>query len=85
MFSLKKTWVSGNDVYIAGWLGCYVQDASSTTDLEGNPHREGRCDLGERSGRLINTENLGVPVVAPWITNLTSIYEEAGSIPRLAQ
>ena len=28
---------------------------------------------------------LGVPFVAQWVTNLTSIHEDAGLIPRLAQ
>ena len=29
--------------------------------------------------------HLGVPVLAQWLTNLTSIHENTGSIPGLAQ
>ena len=28
---------------------------------------------------------LGVPIVAQWVTNLTSIHEDSGLIPHLAQ
>ena len=34
---------------------------------------------------LIKSTGLGVPVVAQWLMNLTSIYEDVGSIPGLAQ
>ena len=32
-----------------------------------------------------NSMNFGFPVVAQWLTNLTSIHKDAGSIPGLAQ
>ena len=39
----------------------------------------GEPDMGLR------TLTLGVPVVAQWLTNPTSIHEDQGSIPGLAQ
>ena len=33
----------------------------------------------------IGKTNIGVPVVALWLTNPTSIHEEVGWIPSLAQ
>ena len=34
---------------------------------------------------VIKNFNLGVPVVAQWVMNLTGIHEDGGSIPGLAQ
>ena len=34
---------------------------------------------------VIKSYNFGVPVVAQWLTNMTSIHEDLGSIPDLAQ
>ena len=39
----------------------------------------------ENRGKIRKDDFFGVPVVAQWLTNLTSIHEDAGSIPGLAQ
>ena len=39
----------------------------------------------EKPKKQNKTKNLGVPVVAQWLTNPTRNHEVAGSIPALAQ
>ena len=34
---------------------------------------------------LNDSKHAGVPIVAQWLTNLTSVYEDADSIPGLTQ
>ena len=43
------------------------------------------CPQPERSKTRIKTLELGVPIVAQWLTNPTRNHEVAGSIPALAQ
>ena len=45
--------------------------------------REKLCLLQEEAS--IEKGNMGVPVVAQWVKTLTSIHEDAGSIPGLTQ
>ena len=39
----------------------------------------------ERQMNTLISEVLGVPTVTHWVMNLTSIYEDVGSIPGLTQ
>ena len=47
---------------------------------------EKALEIKETYGRefVSSSRNVGVPVIAPWLMNPTSIHENAGSIPGLA-
>ena len=47
----------------------------------------GGCHVGFEGfvEKLIRNISLGVPVMAQWVKNLTTIHEDPGSIPCLAQ
>ena len=47
--------------------------------------KEGKSEGDSDSGWIGKTANLPVPVMAQWLTNVTRIHEDSGSIPGLAQ
>ena len=49
------------------------------------PHLQPLKKKKRKKESVGSNPSLGVPIMAKWLTNLTSIYEEAGSTPDLAQ
>ena len=62
-------------------MGRFIYPAEWRKNSNLSPQRELEVDIHfSKKGK-----RLGVPVVAQWLMNMSSIHEDAGSIPGLAQ
>ena len=59
------------------------QRVNMTKKRGGLPKDEGEKRFGEND--VLGMLAPGVPIIAKWLTNPTSIYEDVGSIPSLTQ
>ena len=65
-----------------------LQQAGALRDASGAPDNEGvlvRCGLAGSPGTTSHQQGKHRVVVAQWLVNPTSMYEDAGSIPGLTQ
>ena len=69
---------------IKRWFIGEVKLTDLQLDLTKKKRENTQISKSEWQGTLLNLEG-GVPVVAQWLVNPSSVYEDSGLIPDLAQ